>query len=94
MTVELDPHRDKEAATSPTVHWFDEPTPWWSADQAAEYLGCSTRSVYALAKRDALRYVRLFSRRELRFRREWIDLMLEQRATPEPATPIARRRAS
>ena len=64
------------------VHWFDEPSPWWTAEQAAEYLGCSVSSVYNFAATDKLRHVRLFARRELRFRRDWIDSMLEQLATP------------
>ncbi len=48
-----------------------EPTPWWTVDQAAEYLACAHVTVYRAMKSGRLR-AKKFGR-EWRTRQAWID---------------------
>jgi len=58
------------------------PSPWLVAPEAASYARVSKKTVYREARLGRLRHARVGGRRELRFRREWIDAWLEQASTP------------
>lgn len=59
-----------------------QPTPWLLATEAAAYLRVSAKTVYREARAGRLRHARVGGRRELRFRREWLNEFLEATATP------------
>lgn len=58
------------------------PTPWLLATEAAAYLRVSAKTVYREARAGRLRHARVGGRRELRFRREWLDSFLVATAQP------------
>lgn len=57
-------------------------SPWLVASEAASYARLSQKTLYREARLGRLRHARVGGRRELRFRREWIDAWLD--ATAEP----------
>ena len=57
-----------------------EPSPWLNVEQAAQYIQQHPRSIYRAAGAGELRSVRINGKRELRFRREWIDSWMEHHA--------------
>lgn len=56
------------------------PSPWLNVEQAAQYIQQHVRSIYRAAGAGELRSVRINGKRELRFRREWIDEWMERHA--------------
>jgi excisionase family DNA binding protein len=52
-------------------------TPWLTADEAAAYAKCSTKTISRAAARGDLRAVRLSGSHRLRLRREWLDRWLD-----------------
>ena len=56
--------------------------PWLSAKEAASVIGVDVRTVYALCRTQGLRHARLTPSRNgvIRFRREWLDRWIEERA--------------
>lgn len=57
-------------------------SPWLLGIEAATYLRISAKTIYREARAGRLRHARVGGRRELRFRREWLDQWLEATATP------------
>lgn len=64
-----------------------DPSPWLTAQAAADYMGIGVGTVYKLAARRAVRHARVgFGERGLlRFKREWLDEFLSQSAVVEIA---------
>lgn len=60
----------------------DELSPWLLATEAAAYARLSLKTLYREARLGRLRHARVGGRRELRFRREWLDAWLEQSSEP------------
>ena len=59
------------------------PSPWLTVEEASSYAKVGKRTVYGEVRRGALRAAKIGGRRELRFRKEWIDAWLESSATPQ-----------
>jgi excisionase family DNA binding protein len=57
-------------------------SPWITAKDAADYIHCGVKTIYDAVKKQRLRAARVSGRRELRFRREWLDQFLEASAQP------------
>jgi excisionase family DNA binding protein len=57
-------------------------TPWLNLEMAAAYIKRGKRFVSGEVKAGRLRAARVGGRRELLFRREWLDQFLEELATP------------
>lgn len=57
-------------------------SPWLLATEAAEYIRASPKTVYREARAGRLRHARIGGRRELRFRREWLDDWLTATSKP------------
>ena len=56
---------------------------WWTVEDAAAYVKTGKRTLYAEVRRKRLRAAIVGGRRELRFKRAWLDLWMEQCATPQ-----------
>lgn len=56
-------------------------SPWLTVHEAAPYARCGVKVLYRAVRNGRLRAARLGGRRELRLRREWIDLWLEEQPT-------------
>jgi excisionase family DNA binding protein len=56
---------------------LEAPSPWWRIDQAARYAQCGRRALYRAVAAGRLQAARVNGRRELRFRREWIDRWMQ-----------------
>lgn len=64
---------------------------WLTVDEAAAKLKISPRLIYSLVARGEVRSVRIGNRNQIRFREQWIDQALENKATQEPAAPPVKR---
>lgn len=62
-------------------------TPWLVASEAASYARVSEKTLYREARLGRLRHARVGGRRELRFRREWLDAWLDATAEPVEVRP-------
>jgi excisionase family DNA binding protein len=60
----------------------DHTSPWLTAGEAADYVRCGSKIVYREVGAGRMRAARVGGRRELRFRREWLDEWLERTARP------------
>ena len=56
-------------------------TPWFTVDEAANYLRTGRRLVYAEVSRKRLKAARVGARGQLRFHRNWLDAYLDSCAT-------------
>lgn len=52
---------------------------WWTAKQAADYVGAGPKEIYKAVRRRKLKAVRLNERGDIRTRREWVDEWMEQK---------------
>lgn len=57
-------------------------SPWLTAGESATYIRTGPKVVYREVRAGRLRAARVGGRRELRFRREWLDAWLERTSTP------------
>ena len=64
-------------------------TDWMDVDEAATYLGCSTRTIRRYATDGELRHTRIGHM--LRFRRTWLDSWMDTRASGGPEPSVADR---
>jgi excisionase family DNA binding protein len=69
----------RESPASPAV---EASSPWLLASEAATYLRTSLKTIYREARAGRLRHARVGGRRELRFRKQWLDEFLDATATP------------
>lgn len=58
------------------------PSPWLTTEEARLYLRVGAKVIYREAAAKRLRGARVGGRRDLRFRREWLDEWLERTAEP------------
>jgi excisionase family DNA binding protein len=63
---------------------FEHVSPWLTAREGAPYARCGVKRLYEAVRNGQLRAVRLGGRRELRFRREWLDEWLENTTVMVP----------
>ena len=66
-------------------------SPWMTAAEAAAYTHRSKRFLAREVRAGRLRAARVTGRGELVYRREWLDLFLEDLATPVVVSPVRRR---
>jgi excisionase family DNA binding protein len=59
----------------------DNGSPWLVVKEAAAYIRGGDKLVYREARANRLRHAVVGGRRELRFRKEWLDSWLEQFAS-------------
>lgn len=52
---------------------------WWSARQAAAYVGAGPKEIYKAVRSGKLKAVRLNERGDIRTTREWVDVWMEQK---------------
>jgi excisionase family DNA binding protein len=57
---------------------------WLTASEAAEHAAVSTDTIYTACVRSELRYTRIGGRRNIRFRKQWIDDWLERYSQVTP----------
>lgn len=57
-------------------------SPWWTALQAAEYMGCGLKLVYTLCRSGKLRHAKIGGRRDIGTRAEWCDECLMAHVEP------------
>jgi excisionase family DNA binding protein len=57
-------------------------SPWLTAEEAAAYTKTSKKTLYSEVRRNRLRAARIGGRRELRFRREFLDAWLQASVEP------------
>jgi excisionase family DNA binding protein len=55
---------------------------WLTLKEAAQHVRCGPKTVYREVSAGRMRAARVGGRRELRFRREWLDQWLERSAEP------------
>jgi excisionase family DNA binding protein len=60
----------------------DAPSPWLLPSEAAQYARVSLQTLYREARLKRLQHARVGGRRELRFRREYLDNWLQRWAVP------------
>lgn len=59
--------------------------PWLNIEQACEYLNVSKDIIYEGVNAKGLKHVRVMGRRDLRFKRSWLDAWFEEFATVNKA---------
>jgi excisionase family DNA binding protein len=57
-------------------------SPWLTAEEARQYIKSGVKIVYREVAAGRLRAARIGGRRDLRFRKEWLDEWLERTAAP------------
>jgi excisionase family DNA binding protein len=57
---------------------------WWSAREAAEYVGAGPKEIYRAVRHGALKAVRLNRRGDIRTTREWIDQWMDEKRLDDP----------
>lgn len=67
-------------------------SPWMTAAEAAAYLKRGRRFVLRQIRAGNLRAASIGGRHEVLTRREWLDMWVQDQATPAPV-PLTRRRA-
>lgn len=72
--LELPPARARASGEVTVAHR------WWSAREAAKYIGAGPKEIYKAVSRGDLRAVRLNRRGDIRTTQEWIDEWMCQKS--------------